>query len=118
MPPNTDAPLEEGRAGQAHNLFAVVEQMQSGDAHGVDQDDATIIVVAVGRRSAGQASVGRLHDDDLVGGNARLQYAPLLNQGAGTDHSDDRAAAKPESSAEPTSALRVRQNMRPADDCV
>lgn len=31
--------LEEHRARQAHDLLAVVDQMQSGDAHGVDQDD-------------------------------------------------------------------------------
>ncbi|WP_428672073.1 hypothetical protein [Reyranella sp.] len=108
--------VKQGPAGQANNLHSIVDQVQAGDAHGVDQDDASIVVVAIGRRTTGHPGGGRLHDDDLVGADAGPQDAPLLDKRAGPYHRNDRTAAKADARAKAASRLRAGQDMRPADD--
>src|SRR5690349_7240250 len=91
--------LEQGfqpiqrRAGQANGLTAAVDQVNAFQPKRADDDDVAIIIVAVWRGPAGQARVGGLHEDDLVGGGAGQQDAPLLDQRAGTDDRKNLAFA-------------------------
>ena len=72
-------PIQRG-AGQTHHLLALINQLHAIQPPSADQYDVTLVVVAIRRRTTGQASVGGLHDDDAVGGYCRLQNLPLLQQ--------------------------------------
>jgi hypothetical protein len=89
--------------------------MNASKTHGVDQNDATIVIVAW-RRPARKTGVCRLHDHDLVGGNAGFQHPPLLDETAGADNRDSRTMSKTKTGAKPAGALRSGNDMRFSDN--
>jgi hypothetical protein len=72
--------LVEGGAGEADNLAALLEQMNFGKAERIDDDDRTVVVLAVGCRTTGQPRIRSLHDDDCFSGGASVQNAPHLDK--------------------------------------
>jgi hypothetical protein len=71
--------LEEPRSGQRHHLTPLIDEMDLVDARGRDDHDVPIVLVAVRRRTSGEASVGGLHDHNLTRRDARVQDAPLFD---------------------------------------
>ena len=70
-----------------HAVWLEVEPLyESGPNAGLPQapqdvfSNIAIEVVAIGRGTAGEAGIGCLHQDDLVGSDARLEHAPLLDE--------------------------------------
>ena len=137
MPPNTDAPMQDepmtecgsrpsGAAavlssnsvapGRQITWPSLVDQLDLAMRSVLTMTISAIIVVAIRRRSAGQAGIGRLHDDDLAGGDAGQQNLPLLDERAGPYHGQRRSVAEPESRAVATRAGVAGQDMFRPDD--
>jgi len=108
--------LVERRARQADHLLSAADHVDRSDPRGADDHDVAVIVLAVGRGPARQSGVGCLADDDHVGGDARLQHLPLLEQRAGPHHRHDLALAEPEPRAVAARILLRRQHVLMPDD--
>ncbi len=108
--------LIECRARQAHNLLPLVDEMNTGETHGVDQDDAAIVVIAVRGRSTRQTCIRRLHDHDFFGGDNDFQYPPLFDERARADDSDDRTTSEAETCAKTPGPLRTCNDVGPPDN--
>ena len=90
--------------------------MNASKTHGVDQNDAAIVILANRGRPASKTGVRRLHDHDLVGGNAGFQHPPLLDETARADNRDRRTMSKTKAGAKPAGALRSGNDMRFSDN--
>ncbi len=108
--------LVERRSGKAHDLPTVANEVDAAEPHGVDDDDAAVIIVAVRGRSAGQPGVRGLHDDALARREARLHRAPLLDERSRPDDCDHRARAEAISVAEAARRRLAGKQVGPADD--
>ena len=65
--------------GVTDDLRAAVDEIDAVNAQGVDDDNGAIIVIAIGRGTAGQAGVGRLANDYHIGQMAGFDHFPLLD---------------------------------------
>ncbi len=108
--------LIERAAGEAYHLLAVIQYLNMIEPQGADNDNLTVIILAAGGRAFGQAGVGRLHNDNLIGGDAGLQDLPQLQQ-TGREHDGQcLATAGAETFAITFGATLAGQHLRVADD--
>ena len=108
-------PVQRG-ARQRQHLLAALDEVDAADAHGVDQHDLAIIVVAERRGAAVEAGIRRLHDDDAASLDRRLEHPPLLEQRARPDHRQHPALAIAIALAEAAVLARIGDDMGIADD--
>ena len=106
----------QGGAGQADDLFGLVEQLDAVQPHGVDDDEVAVVAVIGRGRATGQAGVGSLADDDGIGLDAGLQYLPVFEQGAGAHHRQGLSVTKAVTGAEAFGVGGVGQQVGLADD--
>ncbi|CWP82575.1 Uncharacterised protein [Neisseria meningitidis] len=78
--------LVQGRAGQADDLFVVVDGLDDVHPHGVHNHDVAVVIVAVGGRTAGQSGIRRLRNHNHVCFDARLQNFPHFQNASGANH--------------------------------
>jgi hypothetical protein len=56
----------------------------------------SIVTGSIWSRATGQARIGSLHDDDLVGCHASSEHSPLFNKIAGTNYGQNQAVSESE----------------------
>ena len=108
--------LVQRRTGKTDHLPSFVDQADLCHAQRADDDDVTVIIVVIRCRAAGESRIGRLHDDDLVGGNGGFQHPPLLNQVAGPHHRQCGTRSEPKTGTVAARCLRAGQHMAASDD--
>ena len=108
--------LIQRRAGQADHLPPALDQMHGRHPQGGDHHHRPVVIVSVGGRPAGQAGVGRLHDDDAACLDAGLEGPPLFDQRAGPHHRLHTALPKAIAPAVAARRLGIGQDMVGADD--
>ena len=91
--------LVQGGARVANDLRAVVDQIGAIDAQGIDDHYRAIIIIAIGCGAAGEAGVGRLADDNDIGGVAGFDHFPLFDHIGGQHHGEGIARTKTKSGA-------------------
>src|SRR6516165_1494854 len=100
----------------ADHLTSFVDQADPGHSQRAHDDDLAIIVAAVGCRSAGEAGIGGLHDDDLVRRGAGLEYFPLFDEVAGLNDGQCRPCSESETGTVTARACSARQHMATPDN--
>jgi hypothetical protein len=91
--------LEKRGARVADHLPAFINQADLRQAQRTHDYDIAIIVRTIRGRATRKASVGGLHDDDLVCRRAGLDDPPLLDEAPRTDDGQRGSASKPEADA-------------------
>ena len=91
--------------GEADDLTALVKEVDALHPCRADNHNVAVVLVAIGRRPTCKAGIRGLHDDDLTGGGANLQDAPLLDQGSGANDSQCWSVAEAKAFAEPGASL-------------
>jgi len=116
-PERGERPLQhvESRAGQTHHLRATLHQMHPGDPAHRDDNDRAVIAVAVGRRSAGEAGVARLRDQNRSRFDHGLRDLPQLDQRPRPHHREHRPGAEAVAGAETVRLGIAGQHMPAAD---
>src|SRR6266702_2331719 len=77
-------------------LTSFPDYADPGNAERAHDNDVSIVVAAVRRRATGKASIGSLHDDDLVRRDAGIEDSPLLDKVAGPNYGQGRTTPKSE----------------------
>ncbi len=86
--------LVQGRAGQADDLFVVVDGLDDVHPHGVHNHDVAVVIVAVGGRAAGQSGIRRLRNHNHVRFDAGLQNFPHFQNASRAHHRQRLAFAE------------------------
>src|SRR5690348_15976766 len=103
-------------ARQTDRFAPLVEEKDARDPHRVDDDYIAIVPAGSRGRAARETRIRRLHDDDLVLGNARTQNPPELEQGAGQSHGQGGSLATAKGGAEAASRGSGGDQVGSADD--
>lgn len=80
----------------ADDLTTSIDQADFGDAERAHNNSVAIIIAAIGRRPAGKARVGTLHDDDFARRNAGFEQSPLFDEVAGSNNGKDWTVSESE----------------------
>src|SRR5580704_2726654 len=108
--------LKEGRARQTHDLLPPVDEMDAVNTHGVDQNDATVVIAAIRRRPTRQARVRSLHDHNLVAGNTGFQHSPLFDETTRANHRNHWTMSETKAGAKPSRATGTGQDVGVPDN--
>ncbi|GLQ89372.1 hypothetical protein GCM10007898_29450 [Dyella flagellata] len=79
---------------QANDLLSPIDQIDLFHSAHADDDDVTVVIVAVWRGSAGEAGIGSLRYNNDIGADACFENTPLLDQGGWTDNGKCPAEAE------------------------
>ncbi len=104
--------LIERAAGKREDLFAAINQLQPVETQGADDHHRTIVIVAAGGGTLRQAGICRLHQDNGVRADQRLQDPPEFKQRPRKDHRQRIARAGAKAGPVARGLLRVSQQMR------
>ena len=99
-------------AGKDQRLLGVTQRHTGIEFERADDDDLTIVVVAVGGRASGHTCVCGLADDNAVSRHSGLKYLPERQQGGGLKDRQRRALTKANTRGEAFDLVRLAEHPR------
>ena len=100
----------------ADYLSSSVNQADPGYPQSAHDDNVTVVVATVRRRTSSEAGIGRLHNDNFVRRDTGLEHFPLLDKVARPNYGQDWSISKSEAPAVAERATGLCQHVARTDD--